>query len=138
MKIIVDLNDPSDVADALALLTGEQPEYDAPVEPAPPPARGPAARTAPGPKAPPARTAPAAGRPAPGRAPASVPARSAAPAGTTKDDFALAVQTYAKAHGPAVAKQAFAEYGASIGATVTKISDVPEDDYENAITYFPA
>lgn len=137
MKIIVDLDNPDDVTQALALLTGEQPEYEAP---APAPTRAPG-RPAPGKPAAAAPGKPAAGRPAPGRAQPSAPARSApqpAAGGVTKDEFAQAVQAFAKKNGPAQAKQAFAEYGAAIGAAVSKISDVPEDDYDNAIQWFPA
>lgn len=141
MKIVVDLNNPDDVTAALALLTGETDYQEAAEQPAPPPpSRAPAGRT-PGKPAAAAPGKPAAGRPAPGRAQASAPARSSAQAdtgGVSKDEFAAAVQAYAKANGPAAAKAAFAEYGASIGAEVKMISNVPEDDYDNAILYFPA
>lgn len=147
MKIVVDLNDPADVEQALALLNGEQPEYVAPEAPAAParPAPGrpaaPAGRPAPGgarPSAPAGRGAPAAGRPAPGRAPASAPAPSEPAGGVSKEELAAAVQAYAKANGPAAAKAAFADYSAAIGATVTMISHISPDDYDNAIQYFPA
>ena len=114
MKIIVDLDNPDDVAQAVALLTGENEGRDAPL-PTPvvatpsraPAARGPAAAGKPA--APPSRTPPAAGRPAPGRAQPSA---------------------------PQAAKARFAEYGAAIGVAVTNISSIPADDYENALTWF--
>lgn len=147
MKIVVDLNDPADVEQALALLTGEQPEHVAPeasaasARPAPGRPAAPAGRPAPGgarPSAPAGRGAPAAGRPAPGRAQASAPAPSEPAGGVSKEELAAAVQAYAKANGPAATKAAFADYGAAIGANVTMISHIPTDDYDNAIQYFPA
>ena len=148
MKIVVDLNDPADVEQALALLTGEQPEHVAPepepaasARPAPGRPAAPTGRPAPGgarPSAPAGRGAPAAGRPAPGRAPASAPAPSEPAGGVSKEELAAAVQAYAKANGPAAAKAAFADYGAAIGANVTMISHISPDDYDNAIQYFPA
>lgn len=143
MKIIVDLNDPADVEQALALMTGENAEYAAPEPEAPAPRAAPAGRPAPAAgRAAPGRPAAApAGRPAPGgrAAPGRAAPAPAAPAGgVSKDELAAAVQAYAKANGPAAAKAAFADYGAAIGANVTMISHIPADDYDNAIQYFPA
>lgn len=135
-SITFDPTNPDDVDFVMNLLGGDLATAEPEPEPAPAPAptRAPPGRAAPNA----ARTPPAAGRPAPGRAPASAPARSAPAPGVTKDEVAAAVQAYAKAHGPAAAKAAFADYGAAIGVAVTNISGIPADDYENAITYFPA
>lgn len=121
MKIEFDPTNPDEVAIVAAIIGGEAPAPAA-EKPAP---RGPAANRP---------TTPAAGKPASRPAGSGVQARSAPAAqetsGITAQDFAAAVQNYAKVKGPAAAKAVFAELGA------TKISDIAEADYENAITYF--
>ena len=81
------------------------------------PAPAPAAAPAPAPAAAPA--------PAPAPAPAAAPAQ-----GVTIQQVEAAVTAYANAHGPAATKAKFAEVSA------TKISDIPPEQYANALTVF--
>ena len=114
MKLTVDLADPSDVAEAYALLSdlvGTPAQTPAaPPAPAPAPALAPAAPPAP---------APAPAAPPPPAQPAPAPAPAPAPGSITQAEFAAKVQAYAKAHGPKAAKNFLASKGFANTQAVT-------------------
>lgn len=135
MKLEIDLTNPGQVTQGIALLqmlagnTGALPSPAAP-RPAPPAA-------APAPSAPPpppaAASAPAA-PPAPA-APLPVPTAPAAPppppaSGPTQAQVSAAVQAYSTKYGPKEAKKLFAHFGWA------KTSDIPADQYQTAYEAF--
>lgn len=130
MKLTVDLNDPQDVAAALAVLQGHggAAPAPAPAPAAPAAAPAPAAPAAPAPAPAPAPAAPAA--PAAAPAPAPAPAAPAPSGGVTQAQVVQAVQAYAKAYKPAAAKAKLAEFG------ITKVSEATEDQYPALLAAF--
>lgn len=136
MQIIVDLNNPEDVANALALLGGNTGAAPA----------TPAAASRPGPAAAPARAAgPAANKPAPAAAAAKPAPAKPAPAAAQSSKLAQmaeAIAGYAKAYGPKETKARFgqmsealtAEYGQEIA--FTKTSDIAEDWVDICLPWF--